>query len=543
MADDPFLAVAALLALAAVLGGLAVRLRQPLLIGFILVGVITGPAGLGWVGEDTGEVVLLAELGIAVLLFLVGLKLDVHLMRSTGTVALVAGLGQVLFTSVVGLGLALALGLALVPALYVALALSFSSTIIVVKLLSDTREIDQLHGRIAVGLLIVQDIVVILVMIALTAVGGAGSGDDLTSTVALTVAKGVLLLLVVGAAMRWVLPRVLAQVARSAELMVLVALAWGVSLAAAGDWLGFSAEVGAFLAGVSLASTPYREAIGSRLVSLRDFLLLFFFLDLGARLELVDAAGQLGAAIVLSVFVLSGKVLIVLVIMGRLGYRRRTSFLTGVSLAQISEFSLILAALGLGLGHIDGGTVGLITVVALVTISASSYMILYSRRLLARLGPWLGVFERRGPAAEARHPEEHSAIEVVVLGAGRYGGRLVEQLRRHGNDVLVVDVDPHALARMEALGAEVLFADAGEPEMARSLPLASARWVVSTIPARDVGVAVLHGLEHAGYEGRVAVTAHLEEDVARLEEAGADEVLRPFASAAERNVQLFLAGR
>jgi Kef-type K+ transport system membrane component KefB/uncharacterized UPF0146 family protein len=539
LTEHPFWLVGAMLALAAVVGGLAVRLRQPLLIGFIAVGVLVGPAGLGWVAA-ADEVVLLAELGIAVLLFLVGLKLDVHLIRSTGAVALVGGLAQVLFTAVVGLGLALALGLALVPAVYVAIALAFSSTIIVVKLLSDSREIDQLHGRIAVGILIVQDVVVVLVMIGLTAAGGATAGDPLLVTVGTTLAKGLALLAVVGVAMRWVLPRVLGQVARSPELLVLVALAWGVSLAAVGDALGFSAEVGAFLAGVSLASTPYREAVGSRLVSLRDFLLLFFFIDLGARLELTDAVGQLGVAVVLSVFVLVGKVLIVVAVMGALGYRRRTSFLTGVTLAQISEFSLILAALGLGLGHIDTGTVGLITVVGLITISASSYLILYAQRLLARVDPWLRAFERRGADADARHREEHSSVEVVVLGAGRYGGRLVEELRRRDCDVLVVDVDPHALGRMEQLGAEVLFADAEEPELSRSLPLSAARWVVSTIPSREVGMAVLHGLEHAGYTGRVAVTAHLEQDRPRLVEAGADVVLRPFATAAESDAARFV---
>ncbi|WP_336920923.1 cation:proton antiporter [Aquipuribacter sp. SD81] len=541
LAEHPFWVVAAVLALAAVLGALAVRLRQPLLVGFLAVGVLAGPAGLGWV-EASGEVALLAELGIAVLLFLVGLKLDVHLIRSTGAVALVTGLTQVLVTAAVGLAVALAIGLALVPALYVALALAFSSTIIVVKLLSDTREIDRLHGRVAVGILIVQDVVVVLVMIALTATGGLGAGDDLALTVLATLAKGAGLLLVVGAAMRWMLPRVLGQVARSPELLVLVALAWGVSLAAVGDALGFSAEVGAFLGGVSLASTPFREAVGSRLVSLRDFLLLFFFVDLGARLRLDDAVGQLGAAAVLSVVVLVGKVVVVVAVMGALGYRRRTSFLTGVTLAQISEFSLVLVALGLGLGHIGTGTVTLVTLVALVTISVSSYVIPLARPLHARLDPFLRRLERPGVDADARHREEHASVEVVVLGAGRYGGRLVEQLRARRTDVLVVDVDPHALARAEGLGAEVLFADAGEPELSRSLPLGAARWVVSTIPSRDVGVAVLHGLHHAGFTGGVAVTAHLEQDVPRLREAGADVVLRPFATAAERNADLFASG-
>ncbi|MGJ7440049.1 cation:proton antiporter [Aquipuribacter sp. MA13-6] len=540
MTDEVFWMVAALLAVAAAVGSLSVRLRQPLIIGFIAVGILVGPTVLGWVDatDGGGEVVLLAELGIAILLFLVGLKLDLHLIRTTGPVALATGLGQVVFTSVVGFGLGLALGLSLVAALYVAVALTFSSTIIIVKLLSDKREIDQLHGRIAVGFLIVQDIVVVVVMITLTAFGGTGEGD-LATELALTAGRGLLFLAVIALAMRFVLPAVLGWLARSKELLVLFALAWGISLAAVGDWLGFSAEVGAFLGGVSLASTPYREAIGARLVSFRDFLLLFFFIDLGSRLDLTQAGDQVLPAVVLSLFVLVGNPLIVLTIMGAMGYRRRTSFLAGLTVAQISEFSLILAALGLSLGHIGNETVSLITVVGVVTISVSTYMILYSHRLLRWLSPVLGVFERDGRDAEAGLRHEPTGTEVVVLGAGRYGGRLVEELVGAGTDVLVVDADPHVLTRMDALGASTLYGDAEEPELAGSLPLASVRWVVSTIPGRDVNLALMHGLDEVGYEGRVAVTAHLDLDHDRLLEAGADLVLRPFAAAAEGDARRF----
>ena len=396
---DVFTEMAVLLLFAAAVGALCVRLRQPLIVAFIAVGILVGPSVLGWVSAND-QVDLLAKFGITLLLFVVGLKLDLHIIRTMGPVALATGLGQVIFTSVVGYLIGYAFGMTPVTALYVAVALTFSSTIIIVKLLSDKREVDTLHGRIALGFLIVQDLVVVLVMIGLNALGATGDVSWTQAAFAVLV-KGVGFILLVGVAMRYLLPRLLHMLSRSQELLVLFGIAWGLALAALGVMLGFSKEVGAFVAGVSLASTPYRDALGARLTSVRDFLLLFFFLDLGAQLDLGLLGAQLVEALVFSLFVLVGNPLIVMVIMGVLGYRSRTGFLAGLTVAQISEFSLILGALGLSLGHISAETMGLITLVGLITISASTYMIVYSHPLYERLAPWLGVFERRQPHREA----------------------------------------------------------------------------------------------------------------------------------------------
>jgi Kef-type K+ transport system membrane component KefB len=527
---DDFYAFAAVLAVAGAAGLLANRLRQPLIVAFIGVGIAVGPVGFGWI-EGAEPLELFAEIGIAVLLFLVGLKLDLHLVRTTGPVALATGLGQVAFTSGFGFLLALALGLDTTTAAYVAIALTFSSTIIIVKLLSDKRELEQQHGRIAVGFLIVQDIVVVIMMIVLTAIGGVG--DDAVSAAVLTViGKGVGLLAVIAFVTRYVLPRLLHVVASSPELLVLFSVAWAVSLAAASDWLGFSTEVGAFLAGVALASTPYREAIGARLVPLRDFLLLFFFLQLGAQLEFDDAGGQIARAGVLSAFVLIGNPLIVLVIMGAMGYRKRTAFLAGLTVAQISEFSLILIALGFSLGHIDSSAVGLVTVVGLITIGLSTYLILYSHPLFDRLAPALSVFERSG---KIRELEERATedYDVIVYGFGRYGSSIVHELVDAGQRVLVGEADPSIVASGEPPeGAALVYGDADDPEFAETLPLERARWVICTVAQPDPNLALLHALRHLGYAGRVGLTAHTVVDARRLELAGADAVLRPFVDAA-----------
>ncbi|MDP3966685.1 MAG: cation:proton antiporter [Nocardioides sp.] len=529
MDEHAFPIIAGVLALAAVVGFIATRLRQPLLIAFLGVGVLVGPVGTGWVVAD-GTIELLARLGISVLLFLVGLRLDLHLIRSVGPVALATGLGQVIFTSVVGFGIAMALGLDLVPAIYVAVALTFSSTIIIVKLLSDKRELDQLHGRIAVGFLIVQDIVVVVVMIVLTAFGRQEGADDLASGVLVMLVQGAALLIGIVVLSRYVMPWLLHHMARSPELLVLFGVAYAASVAALSEWMGFSSEVGAFLAGMSLASTAYRDALGAQLTGLRDFLLLFFFLDLGARLEFGEAAAQVTEALVLSAFVLIGNPIVVILIMASMRYPVRVGFLAGLTVAQISEFSLILAALGLSLGHITNATVSLITVVGVITIGVSTYLIVFSHEIWARIGGWFAFLERREPVSVQVDPPDPT--DVVLYGLGRFGRHLAADLAEDGHAVLAVDHDPRRVALHERLGVTATYGSAEDVHFLETLPLGAARAVVSAVPEVGTNLALLHGLRHHGYAGAVVLTAHNEHDADQLREAGVDVVLEPFLMAA-----------
>jgi Kef-type K+ transport system membrane component KefB len=540
MFDSVFYQIAAILGLTAAGGALAMFLRQPLIVAFIAVGILLGPSGFGVVVQSN-EIELFARLGIALLLFVVGLKLDVHIIRTVGPVALLTGLGQVVFTSVVGYLIALALGMDSVTAIYVAVALTFSSTIIIVKLLSDKREVDSLHGRIAVGFLIVQDIVVVLVMIGLTAAGQADEGVSLGREALLIVAKGALMLLTIALLMRYVLPHLLHRLARSPELLMLFAIAWAIAGGSIGDALGFSKEVGAFLAGVSIASTPYRELVAARLVSLRDFLLLFFFIELGANLDMSTLGAQTGAAIIFSLFVLVGNPLIVMTIMGYMGYRKRTGFLAGLTVAQISEFSLILAALGLSLGHVDQATVGLITLVGLITISASTYMILYSHQLYARLEPYLRWFERKIAHREAdNHGDSNEQVDVLLFGLGRFGSTLAGMLRERGTRLMAIDFDPVAVQRHEREGYLAQYGDAEDPEFIAALPLEKSAWVVSTLRDRALNRALVQALKQQGYQGKVAVSSSVTQEADSFRQDGVDLVMVPYADAAKEAVDKLL---
>ncbi|NES83763.1 MAG: cation:proton antiporter, partial [Moorea sp. SIO2B7] len=426
--------------------------------------------------------------------------------------------------------------LSTIAAFYVAISLTFSSTIIIVKLFSDKREIDALHGRIALGVLIVQDIVVVLVMIALAALGGNDQQASLGQAILIMFLKGGTLLILVGLAIRYLLPNILHSIARSTELLILFAITWAIALAAFSDALGFSKEVGAFLAGFSLASTPYRAILGARLVSLRDFLLLFFFINLGIHIDITHLGAELLPALIFSAFVLIAKPIMLMALVGAMGYRKYTSALTSFSLNQISEFSLILAALGVSLGHIDEEVMGLITLVGLITMGLSTYMILYSHVLYNWLAPYLNRFEiniHHHPKTVADVPDLHLAeIDVILFGLGRYGGSMVKHLRQHGLKVLGVDFDPEIVKFWRKEGLLTFYGDAEDPEFAAILPLNKAQWVVSTIPGQHIGLTLLHALKHNSFSGRVAVTSHNLRDLEILKEADADLVLLPFRDAA-----------
>jgi Kef-type K+ transport system membrane component KefB len=520
--------VAAVLVVSVAAGALALMLRQPLIVGLLAAGIAVGPELLGIV-QDPAEIELLAKIGISLLLFIVGLKLDVRLVAKLGPVALATGLGQVLFTSVLGFLIALWLGFDRVSALYIAVALTFSSTIIIVKLLSDKRELEDLHGRIALGFLIVQDIVVVLAMIVITATGDATG--DLSAEIAGVVARGIGLIVLVVLVGRYLAHPVTQLFARSPELLVLAAVAWAVLLAALSVALGFSQEVGAFLAGMSLASTPYREAIVGRLSTLRDFLLVFFFVELGTLFEFSTAVSQLGAALAFSLFVLIGNPVIVMIIMGVMGYRKKVSFKAGLTVAQISEFSLILVALGVSLGQIGNEIVGLVTAVGLVTISASTYLITNSDAIYARIEPLLRPFERKHPTANPLLDDTPHRPHYVVVGLGRFGSTVMEELVEGGHEVMGVDFNPRSI-HAGGWRAPVVYGDGEDPDLPQQLPLHETQWVISTLRRLEPNLQLISAFRHTGRPCRIAVAADDDEVADALERAGADLVFRPLHEAA-----------
>lgn len=523
-----------ILLLAILLGIVGVFLRQPLIIVYMILGIILGPSGIELVrAQDTVDI--LAQVGVAVLLFLVGLELNPQYVKRLGGVAVATGLGQIVFTSAVGFLIILLAGKDWITASYLAIALTFSSTVIIVKLLSDKKEVNSLHGRIAIGFLIVQDIAVIVALVAMSAFG-TGTGSGLASTILNIALKIIIIGVFIFVFMRFLADRLLKLMAGSLELLLLFAIGWAVLLAALGEHSGFSKELGAFLAGFSLSSTHLKEAISTRLQPIRDFLLLFFFIDLGTKFDFSVIEKDLNLAMLLSLFVLIGNPLIVMIIMGIMGYSKKTGFLAGLTVAQISEFSIIFVSMGMTLGQVGLDALSITTLVGLVTIAISTYMILYSQKIYSFLEPVLGIFERATPHAEIRFAKlfsEERPFEVIIFGLGRLGKVLLESCRDIGVHALGIDYDPSRVAELKERGLCACFGAADDRESIKELPLHQAKLLVITIPQADEIRDLVRILRQLSYDGKIIAVARSHEDARELMSLNLYRVINPYDLAFE----------
>lgn len=529
--------ITVLIILAAGLSTLAHLFRQPVVLAYLATGALIGAFHYLDLGHG-GQFSLFSDLGIMFLLFLIGLEINYESLRHVGKTAFVIGIGQIIFTSFFGFLLALAFQLPPLSAGYVAIALTFSSTVIIVKLLSEKKDLNSLYGKISLGFLLVQDLVAVLLLVAFSSLEGDG-GSNTWSTVLSTLLIGFGLFAFMFYLGRKILPRVFDLFARSQELLFLITLAWLFGVATAVSWFGFSVEIGGLLAGLSLANSSERFQIANKIRPLRDFFVLVFFAILGSAIATADYSGLAFPVIAFSLFVLIGNPLIVLTLMGLMGYRRRTSFMAGVTVAQISEFSLILMALGFRVGHVQQSEVALVTAVGVITITLSSYLVMNGEKIFNYLEPFLGLFERRTPG-EYQLPEEQFRKSVVLLGAHRTGQSIAWHVP--ASKLVVVDFDPAVVERLKKQKIDFLFGDFSDEELRQKIDFSKVKIIVSTLPSLDDNMGVIRiaqdiqkSLKRHFY---VVVRAKNEIEVQLLYKAGADYVLLPHFTAGEYLGQL-----
>ena len=461
--------------------------RVPGIVAYIIAGLVLGPA-LGVVEVDYAMETI-AEFGIALLLFLVGLELSFDKIKDVGKVALAAGIGQVVFTAAGGYLLCWLLGFGPMDSLFLAVGLTFSSTVVVVKLLDQLGDLNRLYGRIAVGIFLVQDLVVVLV---LTLLAGIARGDDAAAdltfaTVALGVFKAfggmTLLLLAVIAASKFILPRPFGWAARSPEVIFLWALCWCFAVVLAAEELGLSLEIGAFLAGISLAQMPYNDDLRRRVHPLMNFFVAVFFISLGIQMEFAEAAAAWPASIALSLFVLIGNPLIFIIIITRMGYAEKTAFKTSVTVAQISEFSFIFAAMGVTAGLIGSEILSITALVGVITIVVSAYMILQSERLyrVVRATGILRIFRARQSDGSDDTLKQRSG-HVIVVGMSPFGRNIVRRVHKLGHTVLAIDTDP---VKLHGLPCETMIGNIEYASVVEEADLPRARLVISALQIED----------------------------------------------------------
>lgn len=536
--EELFFEIGGILIIAAIFSLIVFRFRQPLILGYMITGILVGPSVFA-LTTNTEIFEVMSQIGVAFLLFTVGLGLNWRSFKDVSGISLATGVGQVLFTSIIGLMIGLLLDFDLVSSIYLAIAFSFASTIIIVKLLMDKEDIDTLYGRISVGILLVQDFIAMLLLLGLTAVTG---GATIEQALASVILKSLIIIPILWFISARIIPKLLAYVARSQEMLLIFSIAWCFLVAGILVMFGFGMEIGALIAGITLSGTVYHREINARIRPLRDFFLVIFFIVLGTRLGFDHAGTLLLPTIVFSIFILIGHPIIVLFIMRALGYHPRTGFLAGTTIAQISEFSFILIAAGIAAGHIDNSLLALSTAVGLITMAVSSYLIDDNERVYSFLAPLFRPFEPRLTLA-AERKKTYQTAKVLLFGYNPIGEVLLQAVRQLKQSYLIVDFDPRVVQLLSESGEPNVYGDVGDELLLEQIEAHNAKIIVSTIPDVTVSTALLMYLRSKKYKGVIIVSVHTSEEACVCYKLGADYVIIPNILSGRKFSELLATNR
>lgn len=504
-------------------------LRQPLILGYILAGLLVGPSFLGLIhSEELFKV--FSSLGIALLLFIIGLGMNVAELKKLGKPVFAVAFSTLLTITMVGFSVSSLLGFTKTEALITGLAMFFSSTIIIVKILTDKKEQNRLHGQIAIGVILLDDIVATF---ALLFVAAAGEGDGFQfNEVAVLIAKGIVLLGFLYFCSTKILPKVSRFMAESQEMLFLFAISWGFGIATLFEIAGFSLEVGALFSGVALATSPYVAEIASRLRPLRDFFVVIFFIFLGQSLTITNIGAAIVPALLLSAVVIIIKPFVVTSVLGLLGYTKRVSFKAGINLSQISEFSVVLIILAISNELVRNDIGAIITLVAIITFASSTYLMHYDERLFEMFDRVkFKMFEKEVVYKENR---KASGYPIILLGYHHGGHEFVKTFRQMRKKFLVVDYDPDVIELMEQQKIDYLYGDVTDRELLDEASIEKAKLIVSTISEHSTNVFLVNFIENINPGAVIICHADNLEEATELYDLGASYVMIPHYIGSEK---------
>lgn len=524
--DGIFLQLSIVIVIGAVVSVVMRLLRQPLILGYILTGVLVGPAVLNLLRLDTFDA--FASIGITLLLFIIGLGMNVSVIKKLGSTVFVATAVELITIGSLGFVVSSLLGLSRTESLIIGLCLFFSSTIIIVKTLTDKKEQNRLHGQIAIGIILLDDIVATLALLFLAAGRDHSVGLERIEFLAL---EGGLLAAFLIIMSTMLLPRITRFVASSQEMLFLFAIGWGFGVASLFEIAGFSIEIGALFAGVSLAGLPYAQEIEARLKPLRDFFVVLFFIVLGKSLTVTGLSEAIIPALALSAVVVIAKPATIISTLGIMGYSKRVSFMAGINLSQISEFSIVLAVLAANTG-IAGQHIGpIITLVAIITIACSSYLTHYDNVLFKLFGRWkLALFERTiGRQEKKRAP----GYQLVLIGYSRGGHEFVKTFQQLHKRYLVVDYDPALIELMQHKRVSCIYGDATDTELLDEIGIQTAKLVISTISDFETNEQFVRHMNLLNPDAVIVCNASSEAEALQLYELGSSYVIIPHHASSE----------
>ncbi|MBC8435232.1 cation:proton antiporter [archaeon] len=518
---DVFVELSLIVGITVIISAIIKLLKQPLIIGYIISGIVVSPYFLN-LASSAETIEVFAQIGITLLLFIVGIGLSPRVIKEVGKVSLITGIGQILFTSLIGFFISLSLGFSVVSSLYICIALTFSSTIIIMKLLSDKKDLDKLYGKISIGFLLVQDLFVIVLLMIISSFSRGFKTADLSLGLILGVVSFVGLCIIFSI---FILPKVSKFFAKSQEFLFLFSVGWGLGFAAIFYFFGFSMEIGALVAGIMLSMSPYSYEISSKMKPLRDFFIILFFVSLGSQMVFGSLSTLIVPAIIFSAFILVGNPLIVIIIMGALGYNKKVGFQAGLTVAQISEFSLLFVALGVSVGHLTGEILSLITIVGLITISGSTYLVTYSDKIYPFFARFLSIFERKNVRKDIG--KVGGNYDLVLFGYNRIGYDLLDSFKKLKKKFLVVDYNPEIIRELEDLKIKCLYGDVDDKEFLESLDLSKTKMIVSTVPSFETNMLLMNHMKETNKDAILIMTSHNIDGANELYAAGATYVIMP----------------
>lgn len=520
MIDSIFINTSIILGLTIFIAFIVQLLKQPLIISYLITGIVAGPVFLNLLHSDQEYFHIFAEFGVVLLLFLVGLSLNFHFLKKIGKVALVTGAGQVAFTSLFGFLILIGMGFEKEFSIYLAIAMTFSSTIIIMKLLSEKREMETVYGRYTMGLMLVQDIIAILLLIFLPAIKNESS---LFISTVFVLTKSILLLLLVYFLSKIIL-KLLDGAAKSGEFLLIFTIAWCFSIAGLAAWIGLSLEVGAIIAGISLGSSIYQAEISSRIRPLRDFFIVLFFVILGSEMEIQNIGQVVIPGIIMSLFVLIGNPFILYILFRLMKFTRRVSFKAGLTAAQVSEFGFVFLFIVEQQGYLNKELLPLFTFVALTTIFASSYLITYNSQIYKKFEPYLKIF---GKDKYLSPKEKTEKFDVLVFGYHRLGWKICETLTELKISYAVIDFDPLAIKKLNERNIPHYFGDATDVELLSELPLNNVNMIISTMPSTNSQLTMIKNVREKYPEPIIIANLSYSKFLKEMYEAGADYIMMP----------------
>lgn len=529
MNDTIFIQLAIVLGLSAVLGFFVRSLRLPLLIAYLIVGVLLSFLQLFDLGTSVA-LTFLPEIGMAFVLFFVGMELDLKEIGNLGKPILAAGLGQIIISILAGSVIASHFGFGVTESLLLGVGLSFSSTIVVVKLLLEKKDVSSLYGKLSIGILLLEDLVAILLLMGMSVSSSVLHLGLQNSLPILTLFfKGALLLALALGLARYVLSRLFNAVAQSAELLFLSALAWCFIFISVSLLLGFSVVIGAFLAGVALANSPFHYEIQGKVKPLRDFFTTLFFVYLGSQVAFEQVSSVLPLILAFTVYAFIAKPIIFLLILGAFGFRKHTIFQTALNMSQISEFSLIILVIGLKMGIVRQEALTAMALTGVISIIASSILISAARNIYPWLRPFIGFFEHTNftHQTEAKAVDLNREDHVILVGAHRMGGEIIRFLKREGIPLLVLDFNPKVIEGLMAEKVHAFYGDIGDPEILEFLNLPQAKLIISTAQDLSDNLTLLAEVKRKRIRAAVVTRASSVGEAKVLYEAGSDYVLIP----------------